>query len=333
MSVVVATTKVGIFKQITTIFPLLCEGDLLLLLPQRQEFSSKSQQLSCSPLSSARCCCYHKGRNFQANHNKLFNEKSKDALLLLPQRQEFSSKSQPQFSDFNSILSCCCYHKGRNFQANHNLRVDPLGLCIVVVATTKVGIFKQITTAEHRGEVVLWLLLLPQRQEFSSKSQPVVSEIHANSVVVATTKVGIFKQITTGVQGGFISPPLLLLPQRQEFSSKSQHLKQLSYCPSGCCCYHKGRNFQANHNSPFCATICLSVVVATTKVGIFKQITTDAGYYCQHFLLLLLPQRQEFSSKSQRIKETNVFNSGCCCYHKGRNFQANHNCRHRNSES
>ncbi len=41
-----------------------------------------------------------------------------------------------------------------------------------------------------------------------------------------------------------------------------------------CCCYHKGRNFQANHNDLFSSYTTLSVVVATTKVGIFKQITT-----------------------------------------------------------
>ena len=45
---------------------------------------------------------------------------------------------------------------------------------MVVVATTKVGIFKQITTAE------------PHDNNFTI-------------VVVATTKVGIFKQITTCV--------------------------------------------------------------------------------------------------------------------------------------
>ena len=43
VDVVVATTKVGIFKQITT----------------------KVDEL----FTKIRCCCYHKGRNFQANHN------------------------------------------------------------------------------------------------------------------------------------------------------------------------------------------------------------------------------------------------------------------------
>ena len=93
--------------------------------------------------------------------------------------------------------SCCCYHKGRNFQANHNV--------LLVIG-------------------------------------------YAISVVVATTKVGIFKQITTR-----LNP---------------------YYNQSGCCCYHKGRNFQANHNRIYESNGIGRVVVATTKVGIFKQITT-----------------------------------------------------------
>ena len=59
----------------------------------------------------------------------------------------------------------------------------------VVVATTKVGIFKQITTA-------------------------ICSPFVANMVVVATTKVGIFKQITTQRRSYTDSAALLLLPQR-----------------------------------------------------------------------------------------------------------------------
>jgi len=67
----------------------------------------------------------------------------------------------------------------------------------------------------------------------------------------------------------------------------------------GCCCYRKGTNFQANHNSPVVVKITNSVVVATAKVRIFKQITTGFRTLQFAFWLLLLPQRYEFSSKSQ----------------------------------
>ena len=41
-----------------------------------------------------------------------------------------------------------------------------------------------------------------------------------------------------------------------------------------CCCYHKGTYFQANHNKVISFNLFIFVVVATTKVRIFKQITT-----------------------------------------------------------
>ena len=43
-----------------------------------------------------------------------------------------------------------------------------------------------------------------------------------NLVVADTTKVRIFKQITTSLQNDALSKELLLIPQRYEFSSKSQ---------------------------------------------------------------------------------------------------------------
>ena len=69
--VVVATAKVQIFKQITTLFIFLCDHEMLLLLPQRYKFSSKSQLASNAVKLAASCCCYRKGTNFQANHNIL----------------------------------------------------------------------------------------------------------------------------------------------------------------------------------------------------------------------------------------------------------------------
>ena len=118
--VVIATTKVRIFKQITT-------------------YISFVRMFSC-------CYCYHKGTYFQANHNNATKQYLIDELLLLPQRYVFSSKSQHEFTLQLSRSSCYCYHKGTYFQANHNYAVNPATSERVVIATTKVRIFKQITT-------------------------------------------------------------------------------------------------------------------------------------------------------------------------------------------
>ena len=195
-SVVVATAKVQIFKQITTAYPVAQFQYGLLLLPQRYKFSSKSQRMlprikiQFVVVATAKvqifkqittiwsgytyeksCCCYRKGTNFQANHNLPTLVGTPVELLLLPQRYKFSSKSQPVVNSSEASACCCCYRKGTNFQANHNCRADTLHQLDVVVATAKVQIFKQITTARR-------------------------------------------------------VPP----------------------SPSGCCCYRKGTNFQANHN-------------------------------------------------------------------------------------
>ena len=121
----------------------------------------------------------------------------------------------------------------------------------------------------------------------------------AISVVVATAKVRIFKQITT-----------------------YQRIYNDFY---RCCCYRKGTNFQANHNALYVVVARLSVVVATAKVRIFKQITTCSRYQELPKRLLLLPQRYEFSSKSQLWRQVLQKKRRCCCYRKGTNFQANHN--------
>ena len=49
---------------------------------------------------------------------------------------------------------CFRYHKGTDFQANHNVILSVLMISRVVLDTTKVQIFKQITTADRRESVL-----------------------------------------------------------------------------------------------------------------------------------------------------------------------------------
>ena len=231
-----------------------------------------------SPLS---CCWYHKGTNFQANHNRVLLMKYILLLLLIPQRYEFSSKSQ-QTAGTPIILICCCwYHKGTNFQANHNQSATSNAASTVVVDTTKVRIFKQITTGQKELLGAQTLLLIPQRYEFSSKSQQ-------------RKRYTLFINSCCWYHKG----------TNFQANHNSRSVRLLSSV--GCCWYHKGTNFQANHNffSPLAGR--LIVVVDTTKVRIFKQITTKDRKSYSKRKLLLIPQRYEFSSKSQQ-KTTQMF--------------------------
>ena len=107
------------------------------------------------------------------------------------------------------VICCYRYHKGTDFQANHNLLLHVSLITIVVIDTTKVQIFKQITTAN-------------------------------------------------------IDKP----------------------ASNGCYRYHKGTDFQANHNSTTCSNYTFLVVIDTTKVQIFKQITTQREYDNETSMLL-----------------------------------------------
>ena len=174
-------------------------------------------------------------------------------LLLIPQRYEFSSKSQHYQGYYDSQFGCCWYHKGTNFQANHNSVILWLRAYLVVVDTTKVRIFKQITTIS----VLIWRLKgccwYHKGTNFQANHNKASTLIEFWLVVVDTTKVRIFKQITTN-----------------RYSAR-WYIR--------CCWYHKGTNFQANHNSLFYVSILVQVVVDTTKVRIFKQITTWRQLY------------------------------------------------------
>ena len=54
------------------------------------------------------------------------------------------------------------------------------------------------------------------------------------------------------------------------------------------------------------------VVADTTKVRIFKQITTRLKDAHSYVRLLLIPQRYEFSSKSQQPVEPAPTDTSCC---------------------
>ena len=198
---------------------------------------------------------------------------SKEQLFQIPQRYRFSSKSQ------------------RNY-----IRLSDLS---VVLDTTKVQIFKQITTSLNLGQIPFALFQIPQRYRFSSKSQQNAKIGSTLTVVLDTTKVQIFKQITTDCQiiyyyircfryhkgtdfqanhniTNYIyhTSMLFQIPQRYRFSSKSQRIVYYQYLPLRCFRYHKGTDFQANHNLVGARFGRSPVVLDTTKVQIFKQITT-----------------------------------------------------------
>ena len=171
----------------------------------------------------------------------------------------------------------------------------------------------------------LMLFQIPQRYRFSSKSQQVSIGGFILVVVLDTTKVQIFKQITTANDLAFKLDKLFQIPQRYRFSSKSQLVSIEKSTQMSCFRYHKGTDFQANHNMMLLNVNSTMVVLDTTKVQIFKQITTADCYKPTVSLLFQIPQRYRFSSKSQHALDFSCPECSCFRYHKGTDFQANHN--------
>ena len=271
-----------------------------MLLPQRYVFSSKSQHAPLYAYKQAGCCCYHKGTYFQANHNIRFEYSTASFVVVATTKVRIFKQITTSAEKSSYCNCCCCYHKGTYFQANHNDAQIAKTKADVVVATTKVRIFKQITTAYIAIHFLTSCCCYHKGTYFQANHNTSTSVPSSPIVVVATTKVRIFKQITTCCCYLSLLPMLLLLPQRYVFSSKSQLSLISVVALLGCCCYHKGTYFQANHNACKREVGLNEVVVATTKVRIFKQITTGQwGQECGVWLLLL-PQRYVFSSKSQR---------------------------------
>ena len=247
--VVLDTTKVQIFKQITTA-------------------PGVDYNLSC-------CFRYHKGTDFQANHNKMRGNQHYILLFQIPQRYRFSSKSQLLRLLDLCLFSCFRYHKGTDFQANHNLVRTLLQPSEVVLDTTKVQIFKQITTTCKRSCIEVSCFRYHKGTDFQANHNYCFYTYPDDFVVLDTTKVQIFKQITTGL--GYSLDPL------------------------SCFRYHKGTDFQANHNIKLLCKTLVCVVLDTTKVQIFKQITTKLVDFSHVERLFQIPQRYRFSSKSQHV--------------------------------
>ena len=92
------------------------------------------------------CFRYHKGTDFQANHNTYEqNLQKKQVVLDTTKVQIFKQITTGYYLD-RLIFGCFRYHKGTDFQANHNSSKQVATLLLVVLDTTKVQIFKQITT-------------------------------------------------------------------------------------------------------------------------------------------------------------------------------------------
>ena len=104
-----------------------------------------------------RCFRYHKGTDFQANHNVLSSLLISGGVVLDTTKVQIFKQITTSLLEDYYYRSCFRYHKGTDFQANHN-SLQSMDLArSVVLDTTKVQIFKQITT--QGDDPIIYMLL------------------------------------------------------------------------------------------------------------------------------------------------------------------------------
>ena len=220
--IVLATAKIHILKQFTTLRRgTICVQALCLLL-QRYTFWSNSQPLYPLLALLLHCACYCKDTHFEAIHNFITAFSLLRILCLLLQRYTFWSNSQQPCQNRQRQHHCACYCKDTHFEAIHNRifqRRNIIILCLllqrytfwsnsqlslicvvldsIVLATAKIHILKQFTTRAGIGSGFSELCLLLQRYTFWSNSQQRWYYLRTGVIVLATAKIHILKQFTT----------------------------------------------------------------------------------------------------------------------------------------
>ena len=118
---------------------------------------------------------------------------------------------------------------------------------------------------------------------------------------------------------------MCLLLQRYTFWSNSQPRWPSERHRSYCACYCKDTHFEAIHNSQDGSSNWNCIVLATAKIHILKQFTTDSSTDTWVLWLCLLLQRYTFWSNSQLITACSLLHMNCACYCKDTHFEAIHN--------
>ena len=352
LEIVLATAKIHILKQFTTSHEGSSSRMILCLLLQRYTFWSNSQPKLCCPRLVFNCACYCKDTHFEAIHNKKADGMNRNLLCLLLQRYTFWSNSQRKTNRWLFPSHCACYCKDTHFEAIHNTTSSTTKLTYIVLATAKIHILKQFTTSPCCGTSWSRLCLLLQRYTFWSNSQHKAIIKFTKVIVLATAKIHILKQFTTRLWIFTIRILLCLLLQRYTFWSNSQH-KGFSYLTRvNCACYCKDTHFEAIHNLIHVLLVKMIIVLATAKIHILKQFTTNPDKIQNSVRLCLLLQRYTFWSNSQRYrnvivlkkivlatakihilkqfttrKRTEWIEIYCACYCKDTHFEAIHNGR------
>ena len=145
-------------------------------------------------------------------------------MLLIQQRYNFESNSQQVPSSPPHSRWCCLYSKDTISKAIHNLCYILHLLICGVAYTAKIQFRKQFTTYFAVSMFLVAVLLIQQRYNFESNSQLPNATFLMYIGVAYTAKIQFRKQFTTVQSSETQFTSVLLIQQRYNFESNSQHL-------------------------------------------------------------------------------------------------------------
>ena len=274
---------------------------LMFVILQKYDFSSKSQRKSDQMVNFYGCLWYCKSTIFQANHNittesanfnvdvcdtakvRFFKQITTehraavqfDAMFVILQKYDFSSKSQLRVPLPGTTDRCLWYCKSTIFQANHNWVSTFWLFNLMFVILQKYDFSSKSQHIFFNKRKTIRCLWYCKSTIFQANHNKHLDILTTRTDVCDTAKVRFFKQITTLAQG--------------------------IIAELGCLWYCKSTIFQANHNSSSAAILCVSDVCDTAKVRFFKQITTPKSSLNNSIKMFVILQKYDFSSKSQHL--------------------------------
>ena len=299
LRIVLATAKIHILKQFTTKTDHSAETNLLCLLLQRYTFWSNSQHQQKDSHKESIVLATAKIHILKQFTTADLGYQPVVTLCLLLQRYTFWSNSQRRWSSTAFRRYCACYCKDTHFEAIHNSLFISKKNQPIVLATAKIHILKQFTTTEGLLYQPFKLCLLLQRYTFWSNSQRDVFNPKKGQNCACYCKDTHFEAIHNSGAFSVYNGLLCLLLQRYTFWSNSQ---------------------LADHRHPIG-----QIVLATAKIHILKQFTTESSWYSSLPALCLLLQRYTFWSNSQLRPCEKSPLPDCACYCKDTHFEAIHN--------
>jgi len=125
VSIVLATAKIHILKQFTTICLMTRSISGLCLLLQRYTFWSNSQRKTRLHIKLTNCACYCKDTHFEAIHNQQAIQNLLNSIVLATAKIHILKQFTTWPGCSQRRRNCACYCKDTHFEAIHN--TDTLG--------------------------------------------------------------------------------------------------------------------------------------------------------------------------------------------------------------